>query len=122
MKPPCIKGLKRFEKKGCPQKCWDGKEGCPAWIELPVSTMGNPLKKEIRKQCLDMWLWEFAWASMGQREVVQQATESNRNMMALFSLVTIGRESPEELARVATKNINNKQKLIIEAQGNNNGI
>ena len=117
MNPPCIRGLKRFEKKGCPQKKWDGKEGCPAWIELSVSAIGNPLQKEIRKQCLDLWIWEFQWAGMGQREGMQQATESNRNMLALQSLVLTNTQSPEELIRVATKSIGDKQTLITEAQG-----
>ena len=117
MNPPCIRGLKRFEKKGCPQKEWDGKEGCPAWIELVISSRGSPLKNEIKKQCLDLWLWEFSWAGMGQREGMQQATESNRNMLALLSLVSANAESPEELIRVATKSIKNKQVLIEEAQG-----
>ena len=117
MNPPCIRGLKRFEKRGCPKKKWDGKEGCPAWIELVVSSMGNPLKKEIKKQCLDLWLWEFQWSGLGQLEGVQKATESNRNMTALQALVMVNAESPEELVRVATKNIESKQTLIEEAQG-----
>ena len=117
MNPPCIRGLKRFEKKGCPQKAWDGKEGCPAWIELVVSSRGSPLKKEIKKQCLDLWLWEFQWAGMGQLEGVQKATEGNRNMTALQALVMANAETPEELIRVATKSLENKQVLIEEAQG-----
>lgn len=78
---PCIRNLDQFKKKGCPQKSWDGKEGCPCWIELSVSKKGNPLEKEIRKQCLDMWLFEFQWAMMGLLEGNQQATESFRNGM-----------------------------------------
>jgi len=117
MNPPCIRGLKRFDKKGCPQKGWNGKEGCPAWIELAVSSIGNPLKKEIKKQCLDLWLWEFQWAELGQLEGVQRATEGNRNMTALQALVMVNAESPEELVRVATKHLESKQALIEEAQG-----
>jgi len=81
MKYPCIRNLDCFKKTGCPQKLWDGKEGCPCWIELSVSKKGNPLEKEIRKQCLDMWLFEFQWAMMGLMEGNQQATESFRNGM-----------------------------------------
>ena len=105
MKPPCIRGLKRFEKKGCPQRPWDGEGGCPAWIELSVGVKGNPLQKEIRKQCIDLWTWEFQWAGMGQREGMQQATEESRNMTALFSLAMVGKENPIELARVAKKHL-----------------
>ena len=81
MNPPCIRNLNAFAKKGCPKKSWDGKEGCPCWIELSVSKRGNPLEKEIKKQCLDMWLFEFQWAMMGLLEGNQQATESFRNGM-----------------------------------------
>lgn len=123
MNPPCIRGLKRFEKKGCPQKGWDGKEGCPAWKELVVASRDNPLKKEIQKKCIDLWLWEFQWAGMGQREGLQQATESNRNMTALHSLVITGAKSPEELIKVATKNLEASQKqLLIEAEGKNDNV
>lgn len=30
---PCIRDLKIFRKTGCPEKPWDGKEGCPAWVQ-----------------------------------------------------------------------------------------
>jgi len=122
-KPPCIRGLKRFEKKGCPQKIWDGEEGCPAWIELTVSQKGNPLQKEIKRQCLDLWMFDFSWASMGQMEGMQQATESNRNMTALQSLVITGANSPQELINVATKHLEKSHtQLIAEAKGTKNDI
>ena len=81
MNPPCIRNLDQFKKKGCPRKAWDGQEGCPCWIEMSVAEKGNPLKKEIKKQCLDLWLWEFQWAMLGLLEGNQQATESFRNSM-----------------------------------------
>ena len=105
MKPPCIRGLKRFEKKGCPQRSWDGEGGCPAWIEMPVATRGNPMHKEIKGQCVDNWLWEFQWAALGMLEGNQQATEGNRNMTALFSLVLCGAKNSTELIRTATKHL-----------------
>lgn len=118
MKPPCIRDLKQFRKTGCPEKEWDGKEGCPCWKELVVSDRGNPLKKVVRKQCIDLWRWEFEWAGMGQREGMQQATESNRNMTALYSLIITGAKGPEELTRVATKSLEaSQQKLLAEAHG-----
>ena len=114
--------MKQFEETGCPQKEWNGKEGCPAWKELVISSRGNPLNKEIKKQCLDLWEFEFHWASMGQREGLQQAMESNRNMIALNCLVATKTKSPEELIRVATKNLKStQQKLLAEAQGKQNG-
>jgi len=79
--PPCIRGLKVFERNGCPQKAWDGKEGCPCWIELTVSKRGNPLEKEIKKQCIDLWAFDFQWAMMGLLEGNQKAVESFRNAM-----------------------------------------
>ena len=119
-KPPCIRGLNHF-KKGCPQRPWDGEEGCPAWIELSVTSRGNPLQREIKKQCLDLWTWEFQWASLGVGEGIQQATESSRNMIALQSLIVTGTRTPEELAQVATKILTqNKKDLMIEAQGGGN--
>jgi hypothetical protein len=79
-RPPCIKGLEAY-KKGCPEKAWDGQEGCPCWKEYIVSMRENPLKKEARKQCIDIWNHEFLWASMGLQEGVQQAVETFRNNM-----------------------------------------
>ena len=80
MKPPCIRNLPRF-KKGCPQKIWDGEEGCPCWIEMSVAKRENPKEKEIKKDCLDMWHFSFQWAMLGLLEGNQQATESFRNGM-----------------------------------------
>jgi hypothetical protein len=81
MDPPCIRGLKRFEKKGCPQKTWDGGAGCPAWIEEMVVDPGNPLKTKIEKKCLDLWMFTVAWNGNRLMEGTQQATESLRNGM-----------------------------------------
>jgi len=79
--PPCIRGLKPFEKGGCPQKAWNGNEGCLCWIELTVSKRGSPLQKEIKKQCIDLWAFDFQWAMMGLLEGNQKAVESFRNGM-----------------------------------------
>lgn len=79
MKKPCIRNLDCFKKTGCPEKPWDGKEGCPAWKELIVSTRANPLEKEVRKQCMDEWLFEFAWAGLGISEGQQRVSEEIRN-------------------------------------------
>ena len=81
MKKPCIRNLEAFRKTGCPEKSWNGEEGCPCWIEMPVSRKDNPLKKDTKKDCLDLWLWEFQWAMLGLLEGNQQATESFRNGM-----------------------------------------
>jgi hypothetical protein len=66
--PPCIRGLKRFEKAGCPQKTWDGENGCQCWKKLIIAKRGNPLEKELKEQCIDLWVFEFQWANMGQNE------------------------------------------------------
>lgn len=79
---PCIRGLKRFEKKGCPEKAWNGTEGCPAWREMIIPTRANPLQKENRAQCLDEWYFDFQWAALGLLEGNQAATESFRNNMS----------------------------------------
>ena len=79
--PPCIRGLKKFEKTGCPQRCWDGEEGCPAWVEQPVGTEDDPLKVETRKKCVDLWNFDLLWSILKRTEGNQQAIESFRNGM-----------------------------------------
>ncbi len=81
MNPPCIRNLDRFKKKGCAEKIWDGKEGCPCWIEMAVANRENPEKKEIKKNCIDLWQFDFFWAMLGLLEGNQKATESFRNGM-----------------------------------------
>lgn len=84
-KKPCIRDLKMFRKSGCPEKEWDGKEGCPAWKQLIISSRENPQKKEVKSQCIDLWMFELQWASLGVMEGNQQATESFRNGMIYMS-------------------------------------
>ena len=109
--PPCIRGLKQF-KDGCPMRPWNGTDGCPAWIEMPVATIGDPQKKEIRRQCIDIWAFEFQWAALGSLEGTQRATESNRNMVALAAMVASGASTPEQLAHVASKHIVHDAQLL----------
>ncbi len=59
-KRPCIRGLKEFQKSGCPEKHWDGKEGCPAWKEYTIPG-GEGKPPVIMKDCIDM-LSEYALA------------------------------------------------------------
>jgi hypothetical protein len=80
-RPPCIRNLKCFEETGCPQCSWDGEEGCTAWMEMPVAAKDNPLKPELRKMCIDMWQFDFAYSILGALEGNQQAMESFRNGM-----------------------------------------
>lgn len=102
----CIRGLPAF-KKGCPQHSWNSEtgEGCPAWIEMPVAVRGNPQQKEIKGQCIDIWMWEFQWAALGMLEGNQQAMEGNRNMTALLSLSICNKTASAELIRVAQKHL-----------------
>ena len=80
-KVPCVRDLKMFRRSGCPQKEWDGEEGCPMWKEMSVGTRENPQKKEVRKQCIDVWQFDFSWAMLGLLEGNQQAIETFRNGM-----------------------------------------
>ena len=119
MKYPCIRNLEKFKKSGCPCKAWSEKEleGCPCWIELSVSKKGNPLEKEIRKQCLDLWLFEFQWAMMGLLEGNQQATESFRNAMVQTddNGQTYPKPNPATIALLSfLKSIQNKQEIITQ--------
>lgn len=50
---PCIRGLKEF-KKGCPEKLWNGSDGCPAWVEEILPDPESPTKKRTVKCCLDV--------------------------------------------------------------------
>jgi len=105
MKPPCIRALPQFKKSGCPERPWDGQQGCTAWKEMSVASKGNPKQREIKKQCIDLWQFEFAWATLGSLEGVQIATEGNRNMTAMLSLVGAGRMKPEQLSDVAERTL-----------------
>lgn len=81
MRPPCIRNLPRFAEAGCPEKMWDGEEGCPAWIEMATSTRGKPQEKVVEKHCMDFWKWKFQWATLGLLEGNQEAVEKFRNAM-----------------------------------------
>jgi len=119
MNPPCIRNLNRFVKKGCPQKFWDGKEGCPCWIEMSISERGNPLKKEVKKQCTDIWMWDFNWAMLGLLEGNQQAVESFRNGMVQKTKdgQTVPKPDPAVVSLLSFFNeLKNKQQIIFESK------
>ena len=80
-KPPCIRGLDKF-KKGCPEKCYDPDSGlgCPAWIDLELSTKGGT-EKIIIKECLDLYTMRLQFYNNCLLEGNQQAIESFRNGM-----------------------------------------
>ena len=79
MKCPCIRNLDRFKRKGCPEKSWDGQEGCPCWIERVAITRGG--EKSVIKQCVDLWMFKLHWDMCGLLEGNQQAVEGFRNAM-----------------------------------------
>lgn len=117
MKMPCIRNLERFKKSGCPQKIWDGKEGCPCWIEMPVANRENPQKKEIRRNCIDLWQFDFQWAILGLLEGNQQAVESFRNGMIQTGID--GKDYPKSDPANLTllnlfKGLMEKQEIIFE--------
>ena len=102
---PCIRSLPEFKKSGCPQKEWDGKEGCPAWKERIISKKGNPQEKETKKQCIDLWMFDFAWSSLGTMEGVQIATEANRNVNAAMVLTMTQKMDSDQLSTIAGKHL-----------------
>jgi len=111
-KPPCIRGLRRYQKSGCPEKFWDGEDGCPCWIELAAPRRDNPQKKVVEKKCLDIWSFEFLWASLGYLEGNQQATESFRNNMTVEGSPKADPASAELL--LLFKKLQEKQRIIFE--------
>ena len=80
-RPPCIRNLKCFEESGCPQREWDGDEGCTAWMEMTVGTKDSGGKPVTKKMCIDMWNFDFQFSILGALEGNQQAVESFRNGM-----------------------------------------
>ena len=78
-KMPCIRGLKQFSK-GCPQRAWNGTDGCPAWIEIDMSTKGGQEKIKIR-ECLDIYMSRLMFYNNVLLEGNQQGIESFRNGM-----------------------------------------
>lgn len=77
---PCVRGLDKFKKTGCPGKQWDGKEGCAAWHEdlITVDVDKNP---EMRSFCIDVWAYFFRWWHNNRLAGNQEAMETFRNGM-----------------------------------------
>ncbi len=78
--PPCLRNIDRFRRSGCPQKTWDGTEGCQAWVErtFPGEPGKNPT---IVRLCMDIWSLDYQLEMLKLLEGNQQATESFRNGM-----------------------------------------
>ncbi|MEE9440605.1 MAG: hypothetical protein V3V27_01605 [Candidatus Thermoplasmatota archaeon] len=79
-RPPCMRNLDRFKKNGCPEKAWDGEEGCQCWKELTTTTMADAQPK-LRKMCIDEWMFDLKLTELGLLEGNQQAMEAFRNGM-----------------------------------------
>ncbi|WP_320040750.1 hypothetical protein [uncultured Desulfobacter sp.] len=77
---PCIRGLKRFEKCGCPEKYFDPAtgEGCPAWKEYTIPGAPDEMPNII-KDCIDCLSEHWRFESLKLLEGNQVATESLRN-------------------------------------------
>lgn len=78
--PPCIQGLKAFQKKGCPGQVFDEYtgEGCQAWKEY--STPGEPGKPPVvLKGCSLLLAEHWQFEALKMLEGNQQATEKLRN-------------------------------------------
>jgi hypothetical protein len=78
-KPPCIRGLAAF-KKGCPQRAWNGEDGCPAFIEAEFAVKGGTEKVKV-KECVDMHMARLQFHTNCLLEGSQQSIESFRNGM-----------------------------------------
>lgn len=111
-KPPCIRGLLCF-KKGCPQRCWDEKDGigCPAWIEFDMSTKGGTDKIPIR-ECLDIYMSRLMFYNNCLLEGNQQATESFRNGMVYKDAEGNIVPKPNEVELALLYHIQNAQKRL----------
>ena len=79
-KPPCIRGLIAF-KKGCPQRSWNGEDGCPAWVEVEMKSKNG--EKITIKECLDLHMARLHFGTNMLLEGNQQAIETFRNNMSI---------------------------------------
>lgn len=94
-RPPCIRNLKCFEESGCPQRSWDGEEGCTAWIELNAAPKDNPQQVQMKKMCVDMWQFDLSYSILGTLEGNQQAIESFRNGMVMVDPEGVTHPKPD---------------------------
>jgi hypothetical protein len=93
--PPCIRNLECFREEGCPQQDWDGEDGCTAWKEMTVGTRENPNVPEIKKMCIDMWQFDFAFSTLAALEGNQQAIETFRNGMVMVDQQGVTHPKPD---------------------------
>ena len=94
-RPPCIRNLKCFEEDGCPQQCWDGEDGCTAWIEMNVASKDNPQIPQMKKMCVDMWQFDLSFSTLAALEGNQQAIESFRNGMVMVDPEGVTHPKPD---------------------------
>jgi hypothetical protein len=79
-RPPCIRGLKQF-RGGCPQRSWNGHDGCPAWIDRDIPDRDNPPKVIAANMCVDIYLSRLQWDTNAFLQGIQASIESFRNNM-----------------------------------------
>ena len=82
-RPPCIRGLKQF-KQGCPQRSWNGHNGCPAWVEELIPSRDNPTERKPANMCVDVYAARLQWDTNAMLQGIQQAIERFRNGMLEF--------------------------------------
>lgn len=75
----CIRRLPAFKKIGCPEHRGPG--GCPAWIERQWPTEENPLVTEVKRQCLDLWMFDIGIAQIYVQEGARESTDQFRKVM-----------------------------------------
>ena len=78
-RPPCLRNLHQF-RKGCPQREWNGEDGCTAWIDVHLPTKGGNETIHV-KECLDLHMARLVFHTNCLLEGNQQAMETFRNGM-----------------------------------------
>ena len=91
-------------------------KGGTLWVEQEVATRENPLVKEMRRQCVDRWAWDFQWATLGLLEGNQAAIETFRNGMVYYDDEKKTASPKPDFAIVELVRMLKEQKEQIEAQ------
>jgi hypothetical protein len=110
--------LREF-KKGCPQRCWDGESGCPAWIEINLPTKSGE-RMDI-KECVDIFQSRLQMSTNQLLEGNQQAIESFRNNMTEVGVDGVSRPKVNPLLKsvvVGMLTSAKNQKMVEHGQDN----
>lgn len=113
-RPPCIRDLFRFRKKGCPQKSWDGDDGCECWLKQAYDNEDPTKPPIIVEACMDKILFDIEMKKLRLLEGNQQATEKLRNgLCESVGGKTIPKADPAVESLVcALTNLHNRKLLL----------